>query len=414
MVDEGLASEAGFVTAADPPAAAVSDQSQLPQEISSSDPIENLLVFFILSAQSKLDPSMTMVMDTSGPDGPMPQASNDPSLVAGEPGSDSGLSGYLTLEANGTADAPTHAGNIITGPGPGGVFGPHVRGWNFDGANLTPRRDLAMAYDYFAYGTLRFGANVGQPQEPAAEDGADVPVSPVGEEGGSAEDAVIFDTEMVALDISAFHHDSTGVLTQGENIITGAGPGVVFGPQVRGASDLSGNIPTQLGSLASPGPGEVYGPQVIDENHLTGGIPTQIGNLTGPGPGDVYGPHVRETSAHTVLDAAVDGVGPVQQDQDIDSFFDIWVEHTSTNVSSDDVPMPQNAAPGMVDRDQLDEGPTANSATVLTPRQDVAISFDASFSSFMQSVDVILAGGSSNFTEEDLEAFILDLELGLE
>ena len=26
---------------------------------------------------------------------------------------------------------------IVTGPGPGAVFGPHVRGWNYDGTALT-------------------------------------------------------------------------------------------------------------------------------------------------------------------------------------------------------------------------------------------------------------------------------------
>ena len=45
---------------------------------------------------------------------------------------------------------------IVTGAGPGAVFGPHVRGWNFDGSTLT-----AMAkVNFFAYGTLKYGVNV--------------------------------------------------------------------------------------------------------------------------------------------------------------------------------------------------------------------------------------------------------------
>jgi len=27
---------------------------------------------------------------------------------------------------------------ILTGAGPGAVFGPHLRGWNYDGASVTP------------------------------------------------------------------------------------------------------------------------------------------------------------------------------------------------------------------------------------------------------------------------------------
>ena len=76
---------------------------------------------------------------------------------------------------------------VLTGPGVGIVFGPHVRGWNFDGTAIT-----AMAkINYFAYGTLKYGVNV------AAGD----------------------------LDRDGF----------GE-LLTGPGPGQVFGPQVRGWS----------------------------------------------------------------------------------------------------------------------------------------------------------------------------------
>jgi hypothetical protein len=46
---------------------------------------------------------------------------------------------------------------IITGAGPGPVFGPHVRGWDIDGAvSVYPMADVS----YFAYGTWRFGVNV--------------------------------------------------------------------------------------------------------------------------------------------------------------------------------------------------------------------------------------------------------------
>ena len=33
---------------------------------------------------------------------------------------------------------------IITGAGPGAVFGPHVRGWNFDNISVTPLPGLSF------------------------------------------------------------------------------------------------------------------------------------------------------------------------------------------------------------------------------------------------------------------------------
>ncbi|MFN7973093.1 MAG: Ig domain-containing protein [Acidobacteriota bacterium] len=74
---------------------------------------------------------------------------------------------------------------ILSGPGPGAVFGPHVRGWNFDGATIGTIAKIS----YFAYGTLKYGVNV---------------------EGGDV--------------------DGDGYA----EIVTGPGPGQVFGPQVRG------------------------------------------------------------------------------------------------------------------------------------------------------------------------------------
>jgi len=45
---------------------------------------------------------------------------------------------------------------IITGPGPGPVFAPHVRAWNYDGEVLTPVKKVS----FFAYATKKFGVNV--------------------------------------------------------------------------------------------------------------------------------------------------------------------------------------------------------------------------------------------------------------
>ncbi|MFN7972126.1 MAG: Ig domain-containing protein [Acidobacteriota bacterium] len=74
---------------------------------------------------------------------------------------------------------------ILSGAGPGAVFGPHVRGWNFDNTTVTPIGKIS----FFAYGTLKFGVNVA---------------------GGGV--------------------DADGF----SEILSGPGPGLVFGPQVRG------------------------------------------------------------------------------------------------------------------------------------------------------------------------------------
>ena len=44
---------------------------------------------------------------------------------------------------------------ILTGPGPGAVFGPHVRGWDVSGD-----LPLSSRIQFFAYGTLRYGVSL--------------------------------------------------------------------------------------------------------------------------------------------------------------------------------------------------------------------------------------------------------------
>ncbi|MFN7971149.1 MAG: FG-GAP-like repeat-containing protein [Acidobacteriota bacterium] len=63
---------------------------------------------------------------------------------------------YGVNPATGDVDDDRYA-EILTGAGPGGPFGPHVRGWDFDGIVIAPIQRIS----FFAYGTLRYGANVG-------------------------------------------------------------------------------------------------------------------------------------------------------------------------------------------------------------------------------------------------------------
>jgi len=128
---------------------------------------------------------------------------------------------------------------IITGAGPGTIYSPHVRGFDAYGSPLP-------GLSFLAYGTHQWGVNV------ATGD----------------------------LDGDGFHE-----------IITGAGPGPIFGPHVR-AFDYDG------GPEVSPVPGVnffAYGTLKWGVNVAAGDIDGdgRAEIVTGPGPGTIFGPHIR-------------------------------------------------------------------------------------------------------------------------
>jgi hypothetical protein len=132
-------------------------------------------------------------------------------------------------------------GEIVTGAGPGTVYGPHVRGWTLSGGQVVPLGTVS----FLAYGTHRWGVNV------------------------------------ACGDIDGDGYDE---------IITGAGPGDVFGPHVRGW-----NVD---GGTASPMPGVsflAYGTPRWGVNVACGDIDGDgIDEIvTGPGPSELFGSHVR-------------------------------------------------------------------------------------------------------------------------
>ena len=170
------------------------------------------------------------------------------------------------------------AEEILTGPGPGVVYGPQVRCFRVDSSSLA-------RVNFFAYGTLKFGVN------PAP-----------GELDGDA----------------------------GIEILTGAGPGAVFGPHVRGF-EYDGTLGVLPGCSFYAYQTLRYGVNVAAGTIGTRG-PEQI--LTGPGPGPSFGavvgtfaydPPVASLFSFQALSAAY-GVRVSAGDVDLDG----WAELMAT------------------------------------------------------------------------------------
>ncbi|MFN7971100.1 MAG: exo-alpha-sialidase [Acidobacteriota bacterium] len=138
--------------------------------------------------------------------------------------------------AAGSIDGDADA-EIVTGPGPGAVFGPHVRAFTYGGTQLS----VVPRVSFYAYGTLRYGAR------PASGD----------------------------LDADAF-----------AEILTGPGPGVVFGPQVRGwnydGATVSAMAKVNFNAFSTT----QYG-VVVSSGDLRGDASLDI--LSSPGPGATAG-----------------------------------------------------------------------------------------------------------------------------
>jgi hypothetical protein len=133
---------------------------------------------------------------------------------------------------------------IVTGPGPGAVYGPHVRGWNVDGSPASAMPGVS----FMAYGTAKFGVQVGC---------GDV--------------------------------DGDGI----EEIVTGAGPGPDFGAHVRGwkfDGESCRPLPG-LSFLAWPPEQFRYGVKIFAGADLDGDFRADL--LLSPGPDSAAGTPIK-------------------------------------------------------------------------------------------------------------------------
>ena len=180
---------------------------------------------------------------------------------------------------------------IVTGAGEGAVFGPHVRGWNFDNAAVTAISKI----NFFAYNTLKYGAKVV---------GADLDFDGYGELITAPGPGAVFGPQ-----IHGYNVDGGAVTALNVNFF--AFSGVQFGANLSGADvDIDGH--DEILVAKGPSGGAAYDTNVRGFNH-DGATVTAIANLdfTAYLPSTLYGARVGAGSfAITPGDEILTGPGP--------------------------------------------------------------------------------------------------------
>ena len=216
--------------------------------------------------------------------------------------------------ASGDLDADGYD-EIVTGAGPGAVFGPHVRAWNWDGAG-TPSPIPGISY--FAYGTPKWGVNVACGDIDG--DGYDEIITGAGPgavygphvrgwncDGGGAQSIpgvsfLAYGTNKYGVNVSCGDIDGDGI----DEMVTGAGPGAVFGPHVRGWN-WDGTGAAQA----------IPGVSFFAYDYIQWGANVSCGDLdgdgideilTGPGPGTSHEPRIRGWNYDGVALTAIDQI----------------------------------------------------------------------------------------------------------
>ncbi len=148
-----------------------------------------------------------------------------------------GATGYGVNVAAGELDG-TAPKEILTGPGPGAVYGPQIRAFQ-------PSSQPLAKVNFFAYGTLRFGAAAWRAE----------------------------------LDADGF-----------DEILTAAGHGAVFGPHVRGFNYDGSNL-TSISNISFFSYQTLKYGVNVNSGQIGGTTDDEI--LTAPGPGPTFGPQIR-------------------------------------------------------------------------------------------------------------------------
>ena len=228
-----------------------------------------------------------------------------------------GAGQWGTAVATGDIDGNSLA-NPLTGPGPGAVYGPQVKAFQ-------PNGSAVSKVNFYAYGTLRYGVNV-----------------------------------------AGAHLDADGP----SEIVTGAGPGAVFGPHVRGFN-YDGATLTAIAKISFFAYQTLKFGVNVSRGNVDGDSYEEL--LTGPGPSGVFGPQVRGFNFDA---ASVTAISKINFNAFTGSGFGVFV------------------AGGEVDGDAYDEIAAGKGPAATNTAQVRGFDYDGSALTSLPGFDTTPFGGS--------------------